>query len=114
MKITPHRDHVLILPDKQDAKTAGGILLPEHYRLPPGAGTVMAVGPGRWNGGEWCPTCGRRHPVQFQPMDLKVGDRVAYRWIDVGQARYWEHERKTYIFLRRHEIAGIIMQEEAA
>ena len=47
-------------------------------------------------------------------MDLKPGDRVAYRWIDVGQSRHWEHEGKTYIFLRRHEISGILEQEEAA
>lgn len=112
MTIKPHRDHVLILPDAKGGTTPGGIVIPEHWGPPPGSGTVIKVGPGRWNGADWCQQCGRRHPLQWTAMDVKPGDKVAYRWLDVGESRRWEHEGKTFIFLRRHEITGIIEQIE--
>ena len=114
MTIKPHRDHVLILPDAKGGLTPGGLVLLDTWGPPPGSGTVIASGAGRWSGGDWCSQCGHRHALQWRAMDIKPGDRVAYRWIDVGQSRHWEHEGKTYIFLRRHEISGILEQEEAA
>lgn len=114
MTIKPHRDYVLILPDAKGGTTSAGIVIPDNWGPPPGSGTVIAAGQGRWNGGDWCASCGRRHPLQWQPMDLKAGDRVAYRWLDVGESRRWENEGKSYIFLRRHEISGILEQQEAA
>lgn len=105
MKVTPHRDYVLILVDLAPEVSASGLIaLPAHYGPPPGSGVVVAAGKGRnvLRGGEWV----------FQPNDVKAGDRVGYRWIDVGESRTWEHEGKKYVFLREHELYLVTQQTQ--
>lgn len=104
MKLTPFRDKVLILVDRPQEQTESGLVLPTQYGPPPGSGTVVACGPGRWAGGDTCPNCQRKHPLKFVPMTIRPGDRVGYRWIDVGEGRKWQHEGKDYVFLRESEL----------
>lgn len=47
MKIRPLQDRVVIRRSEEEAKTAGGIVLPGSAAEKPNRGEVVAVGPGR-------------------------------------------------------------------
>jgi len=66
-KLQPLADRLVVKPIEKEAKTKGGIILPDTAKEKPQEGEVVAVGPGRMTDD------GKRIP-----MDLKVGDRVIY------------------------------------
>ena len=69
-KFTPLHDRVLIQPVEQEAKTKGGIIIPDTAKEKPVEGRVVAVGPGA-----------RDENGKLHPLDLKVGDLVLYgKW----------------------------------
>ncbi len=47
MKIRPLHDYVLVLRDKADGRSQGGIIIPDNAKERPQRGTVLACGPGR-------------------------------------------------------------------
>ena len=65
--LKPLGDRVLVEPLEPEAKTAGGLYLPEAAQEAPREGKVLAVGPGR------VLTSGERFPV-----GVSVGDIVVY------------------------------------
>jgi len=67
MKIRPLHDRVVVRRKEEEAKTAGGILLPGASKEKPNQGEVIAVGIGRvLDNGE------------VRPVDVKVGDIVVF------------------------------------
>jgi chaperonin GroES len=53
-----------------EAKSAGGIIIPDTAQEKPSQGEIVAVGPG-----------GRDENGKLIPMDLKAGDRVLFgKW----------------------------------
>jgi chaperonin GroES len=70
MKFRPLHDRVLIRGIEPDARSAGGILIPDTAKEKPTEGEVVAVGPGA-----------RAEDGSVHPLDVKVGDRVLYgKW----------------------------------
>ena len=70
MKFRPLHDRVLIRRIEQDAKTAGGIIIPDTAKEKPMEGEVVAVGPGA-----------RGEDGTLHPLDVKAGDRVLFgKW----------------------------------
>jgi chaperonin GroES len=70
MKFRPLHDRVLLRRVEQEAKTAGGILIPDTAQEKPMEGDVIAVGPGV-----------RGEDGKVQPLDVKAGDRVLFgKW----------------------------------
>jgi len=70
MKLRPLQDRVLIRRVDAEAKTAGGIFIPDTAQEKPMEGEVLAVGPGTRDEG------GKLHP-----LDIKSGDRVLFaKW----------------------------------
>ena len=70
MKFRPLHDRVLLRRVEQEAKTAGGILIPDTAQEKPMEGEVIAVGPGA-----------RGDDGKVQPLDVKAGDRVLFgKW----------------------------------
>jgi len=70
MKLRPLQDRVLIRRVEPEAKTAGGILIPDTAQEKPMEGEVVAVGPGV-----------RSEDGQLHPLDAKTGDRVLFgKW----------------------------------
>jgi chaperonin GroES len=67
MKIRPLHDRVVVKRLEEEAKTAGGILLPDNAAEKPSRGEVIAAGPGKVldNG-------------DVRPMGVKVGDTVVF------------------------------------
>jgi chaperonin GroES len=65
--IKPLEDRVLVQANEAETTTASGIVIPDTAKEKPQEGTVLAVGPGRFDDN------GKRIPV-----DVKVGDTVIY------------------------------------
>ena len=67
MKIRPLHDRVIVRREEEEAKTAGGILLPGSAQEKPNRGEVIAVGSGRiLDSGE------------TRAVDVKIGDVVVF------------------------------------
>ncbi len=60
--IKPLSDRVLVKPDPEERKTAGGIIIPDNAQEKPQRGTVVAVGPGK----------------KDEPTTVKVDDHILY------------------------------------
>ena len=70
MKLRPLHDRVVVKRVDAEAKSAGGIIIPDTAQEKPSQGEVTAVGPG-----------GRDEAGKLIPIDLKVGDRVLFgKW----------------------------------
>ena len=54
--ITPLHDNVFLRMDKAEDKSKGGIYIPQEATETPRFGEVVAVGPGKLDGGQW-PLC---------------------------------------------------------
>ena len=70
MKFRPLHDRVLVRRIEQEAKTTGGIIIPETAKEKPQEGEIVAAGPGA-----------RKDDGALQPLDVKAGDRVLFgKW----------------------------------
>jgi chaperonin GroES len=67
MKIRPLQDRLLLRPSEGEAKTAGGIIIPDTAKEKPQEGVVIAAGKGKV-----------QDDGRVTPLDVKVGDRVLY------------------------------------
>ena len=59
MKLKPLADRVVVEPIEQEEITAGGIVLPETAKEKPQKGTVLAIGPGKFDNGVLVELCER-------------------------------------------------------
>ena len=66
MNLKPLDDRIVVKPSEAEERTASGLVIPDTAQEKPQQGTVLAVGPGRFDDG-----------VRV-PMDVKVGDVVLY------------------------------------
>jgi chaperonin GroES len=70
VKFRPLHDRVVVERIDSEAKSAGGIIIPDTAKEKPSQGEVIAVGPG-----------GRDESGKLIPIDVKVGDRVLFgKW----------------------------------
>ena len=93
MNVKPLNDRVLVKRTEGEAKSAGGIIIPDTAKEKPQEGLVVAVGPGKLDKGE-------RTPVQ-----VAVGDKVLfgkYAGTDVTVAG------EDHVLLREDEIFAIL------
>lgn len=66
MKAT--ENNVLVKEEPYDKKTAGGLFIPKIGTIPMAVGTVVSVGPGKYN----------PYVKKMVAVELKVGERVIY------------------------------------
>jgi chaperonin GroES len=94
MMLRPCGDRVLVKPNVEEEKTAGGIVLPDTAKERPQWGEVIAVGAGKWD------ESGKNRI----PMEVKVGDKVVF-------AKYGGTEVKVdgeeYLILRESDILAV-------
>jgi chaperonin GroES len=70
MAFRPLGDRVLVRRVEEEAKTKGGIIIPDTAKEKPQEGEVLSVGPGA-----------RDESGKLQPLDVKVGDRILFgKW----------------------------------
>jgi len=70
LKFRPLHDRVVVKRVDAEAKTKGGIIIPDTAKEKPQEGEIVAVGPG-----------GRDENGKLIPIDVKAGDRVLFgKW----------------------------------
>ena len=67
MKLRPLQDRVLVRRVAHEAKSSGGVIIPDTAQEKPMEGEVVAVGPGA-----------RGEDGILHPLDVKAGDRVLF------------------------------------
>jgi chaperonin GroES len=67
MQLRPLHDRILVRRIEEEAKSKGGIIIPDTAKEKPQEGTVIAVGKGRVN-----------EDGKLRPLDVHKGDRVLF------------------------------------
>ena len=100
MKLRPLQDRVLIRRVEPEAKTAGGIIIPDTAQEKPMEGEVVAVGPGA-----------RGEDGKLHPLDVKTGDRVLFgKWSGTEV----KLDGEELIIMKEADIMGVIEHAVAA
>ena len=94
MKFRPLHDRVVVRRIESDAKTAGGIIIPDTAKEKPMEGEVVSCGPGA-----------RGEDDKIQPLELKKGDRVLFgKWSGTEV----KLDGQELIIMKESDIMGVI------
>ena len=94
MKIRPLQDRLVVRRVEEEAKTAGGIIIPDTAKERPLEGEVIAVGSGK-----------RLDDGSLQALDVKKGDRVLFGKYSGTEVKIGGVE---HLILREDEVLGVI------
>ncbi len=95
MEIKPLGDRVVIKPLEAEAKTKGGIVIPDTAKEKPQEGKVVAVGKGKV-----------LDSGTVQPPEVKVGDKVLYGKYSGNEITTKDGEE--LLIMREEDILAII------
>jgi chaperonin GroES len=91
--IKPLEDRIVVQPSDAEQTTASGLVIPDTAKEKPQEGTVLAVGPGRFEDG------------QRVPLDVSVGDTVIYSKYGGTEIKYNGEE---YLVLSARDVLAIV------
>jgi chaperonin GroES len=91
--IKPLEDRIVVQASEAETTTASGIVIPDTAKEKPQEGTVLAVGPGRFEDGNRV------------PLDVKVGDKVLYSKYGGTEVKYAGEE---YLVLSARDVLAVI------
>ncbi|HJS30353.1 MAG TPA: co-chaperone GroES [Alphaproteobacteria bacterium] len=94
MKFRPLQDRVLVKPLEVDAKTQGGIIIPDTAKEKPMQGKIIAAGPGA-----------RGEDGKLQPMGVKAGDKILYGKWSGNEVKI---DGEDLIIMKESDILGVI------
>jgi chaperonin GroES len=94
MKIRPLHDRVIVQRIEEEAKTKGGIIIPDTAKEKPQEGKVIAVGPGKIleNGTK-------------TTLDVKVGDKILFGKYSGSEIKI---DGEEFLMMREDDILGVI------
>ena len=96
----PLQDRVLVRRIESEAKTTGGIIIPDTAKEKPSEGEVVSVGPGA-----------RDESGKIVPLEVKVGDRVLFgKWTGTEV----KLDGEELMIVKESDLFGIIENEGAA
>jgi len=99
MKFRPLHDRVVIERIDAEARTAGGIIIPDTAQEKPQQGRVIAVGRG-----------GRDESGKLIPIDVKVGNRILFgKWSGTEV----KIDGVEYLIMKESDIMGVLVEAEA-
>ena len=99
MKFRPLHDRVVIERIDAEAKSAGGIIIPDTAKEKPQQGKVIAVGPG-----------GRDESGKLIPIDVEVGDRILFgKWSGTEV----KIDGVEYLIMNESDVMGVLVESEA-
>jgi chaperonin GroES len=99
MKFRPLHDRVVVKRIDAEAKSAGGIIIPDNAKEKPSQGEIVAVGPG-----------GRDENGKLIPIDLSVGERVLFgKWSGTEVVL----DGKDLLIMKESDIMGVIEESVA-
>jgi chaperonin GroES len=94
MSFRPLGDRVLVRRVEEEAKTKGGIIIPDTAKEKPQEGEVLAVGPGA-----------RDEDGKRVELDVKVGDRILFgKWSGTEV----KIDLEDLIIMKESDILGIV------
>jgi chaperonin GroES len=94
MKFRPLHDRVVIQRADAEAKSAGGIIIPDTAGEKPQQGEVVAVGPG-----------GRDEAGKLIPIDLRKGNKVLFgKWSGTEV----KIDGKELLIMKESDIMGVL------
>jgi len=99
MKFRLLHDRVVVERIDADAKSAGGILIPDSAQEKPSQGEIVAVGPG-----------GRDKAGKLIPIDLKKGDRVLFGKWSGTEVKIDEQD---LLIMKESDIMGVLQETVA-
>ncbi len=99
MKLRPLQDRVLIRRVEPEAKTSGGIIIPDTAQEKPMEGEVVAVGAGV-----------RDESGTLHPLDVKAGDRVLFGKWSGSEVKL---DGEDLMIMKESDIMGVIDQAAA-
>ena len=91
--IKPLEDRIVVQANDAESTTASGLVIPDTAKEKPQEGTVLAVGPGRFEDGNRV------------PLDVKVGDKVLYSKYGGTEVKYSGEE---YLVLSARDVLAVI------
>jgi len=94
MELRPLDDRVVIRPSEAQAKTAGGIFLPDTAKEKPQIGKILWAGPGKVNDD------GKRVPMSVKPNDEVIYGKYTGNEIEM--------DGRKYVIVRESDLLGII------
>ena len=92
-KLKPLEDRIVVQPGEEEEMTVSGIVIPDTAKEKPQEGTVVAVGPGRFEDGARV------------PIDVAVGDKVIYSKYGGTEVKV---EGEEYLILRADDIYAVV------
>ncbi|MGH7022230.1 MAG: co-chaperone GroES [Caulobacteraceae bacterium] len=98
MTFRPLADRVAIRRVDEEARSKGGIIIPDSAREKPQEGEVIAIGPGAWD------EDGKRIP-----LDVKVGDRVLFGKWSGSEVKI---DGEDLLIMKQSDILGIVEHVE--
>jgi chaperonin GroES len=94
MAFRPLGDRVLVRRVEEEAKTKGGIIIPDSAKEKPQEGEVLSVGPGA-----------RDESGKLQPLDVKAGDRILFgKWSGTEV----KLEGEDLLIMKESDILGVL------
>ena len=100
MKFRPLHDRVVVRRVEQEAKSAGGIIIPDTVKEKPMEGEVVAVGSGT-----------RSEDGKLTPLDVKAGDRVLFGKWSGSEVKL---DGEELMIMKESDILGIIEGKSAS
>ena len=94
MKIRPLNDRLLVKRIEEEAKTKGGIIIPDTAKEKPQEGKVVAVGRGKV-----------LDDGKVQPLDVKKGDKVLFSKYSGTEVNI---EGEEHLIIREDDVLGVI------
>ena len=93
VNIKPLEDRIVVQAIEAEQTTASGLVIPDTAKEKPQEGTVLAVGPGRFEDGSRV------------PLDVKVGDKVLCSKYGGTEVKYGGEE---FLILSARDVLAIV------
>ena len=95
VSIKPLEDRIVIKSLEAEQTTASGLVIPDTAKEKPQEGTVVAVGPGRWD----------EDGEKRIPLDVAEGDTVIYSKYGGTEIKYNGEE---YLILSARDVLAVV------
>jgi chaperonin GroES len=100
MAFRPLGDRVLVRRVEEEAKTKGGIIIPDTVKEKPQEGEILAAGPGA-----------RDDKGEIQPLDVRVADRILFGKWSGSEVRL---DGEDLLIMKESDILGVLEPQAKA
>ena len=95
VNIKPLEDRILVKANEAETTTASGLVIPDTAKEKPQEGTVVAVGPGRWD----------EDGDKRIPVDVSEGDVVVYSKYGGTEISY---QGQDFLILSARDVLAVV------